>query len=382
MKKDSLRKMFGGFPGGRCIGREEEWAVLKVLRAKSPYRFYGLRLLNCSSGLEKLCCKTFGRKYALAVSSGTAALHTALFSLNVSPAGGDEVVLPAYAWSADLMAILALNAIPVIAPIDETWGLDANFLEKCLSDRTKAIIAVHMRGGPCAIKRIQEIAVRRNIPVIEDGSQCIGGQIDGKPIGHFGDVSIFSFQYNKLITCGEGGVVLTDDEKIYKKARRFHDLGMLREAGAPDPAGLDAIGSLGLNYRLSELQAAMLAAQMKKMPKILKALVKSYPKALRRLSPLMKKYGLKERPLPLGAKRNHAFLCLTANSEKQISLAVEELTALGVPAVKASRLDPHHFQAWEAFLQRDQRVYRLVTAGENTNILERASFAEIDSQYG
>ncbi len=373
MKKD----LFGGFPGGRFIGQEELDEVAKVIKSRSPYRFYGLDLKKRVEALEKDCCKIFGRRYALAVSSGTAALHTALFSLGVSPS--DEVIVPAYGWSADIMAILALNATPVIAPIDETLGLDASLLENCITKKTKAIIAIHMRGHPCDIKKIWGIGKKHGIGVIEDGAQCIGGKIDGAPVGATGDISILSFQYNKLVTCGEGGVLLTNDKDIYQRAYRFHDLGMFRQPGEADPEGPDAIGSFGLNYRLSELQAAFLISQLKKIPGILKSLKISYKMAEDNLLSICKELSLGVRKTPLNCIPNHAFLCLCAHTEKAADKAQEALRRLKVPIERSSRLDGHNFRVWKEYMKREKRRFRVIGETISNRLLKRSFYIEINS---
>ena len=167
------KNLFGGFPGGRFIGSEELAAVAAVLRSRTPYRFYGLSEPKQVASLEDTCCEQFERKHALAVTSGTAALQAALFAVGVSE--GDEVILPAYAWGSDLMAVVDRGGVPVIAPLDDTLGLDPEALEECMSERTRAILALHMRGAPCALTRIIELARARGIRVIEDGAQCLGG---------------------------------------------------------------------------------------------------------------------------------------------------------------------------------------------------------------
>lgn len=371
------KNLFGGFPGGRFIGKEELAEVAKVIKARSPYRFYGLSLQNKTEALEDLCRKIFRRKYALAVSSGTAALHTALFASGVEKKS--EVILPAYAWSSDLMAVLALGAHPVIAPIDETLGLDPAMLEACITDRTKVIIAVHMRGYPCDLKRIWRIAKKKGIKVIEDGAQCIGGRIARNPVGALGDISVFSFQYNKLVTCGEGGALLTDNEVFYRRAYRFHDLGMLRRPGKADPEGIGAMGSLGLNYRLSELQAAALIPQLKKMPAILKKLKKNHRLATAGISALCKRFNLSIRESAPGCEPNYAFLCLSAKMKRDAKEAYIALNRLKVPVQKSSCLDGHNFKVWKDFMKRENFIFKSVGDARSRSILEKSLYIEINS---
>lgn len=371
------KKIFGGFPGGRFIGKEELKAVRDVVKSRSPYRFYGLNLKNKTEKLEKLCCKVFRRRFALAVSSGTAALHTALYSLGVTK--GDEVIIPAYGWVANLMSVLGLGARPVIVPIDETLGIDTTFLEKSITKKTRAIVAVHMRGYPCDMDRIQKIGRKHNIPIIEDAAQCIGGRIGRLPAGACGDISILSFQYNKLITCGEGGVVLTNKKGLYQKTYRFHDLGMSRRAGGKDPEGLKSIGSFGLNYRISELQSTLLIEQIKKMPAILKALKRSHKKALAVLAPVRQKFRLAERRPAISNRPNNAFLCLTAETQKDAHRAYKALKRINKGFQMCSRLDNHNFKVWKDYMKRGKLSFRLTAGRETEKILDKSIFIEVNA---
>ena len=369
--------LFGGFPGARFIGKEELDEVAEVLHAQSPYRFYGLNLLKRTEKLENLCCKVFKRKFALALSSGTAALHTALFSVGVSE--GDEVIIPSYAWSANLMSILALRAIPVIVPVDENLNLDTSFLEKNITSKTKVIFAVHMRGVPCDLQKICEIAKSAGIYVIEDGAQCIGGVVKGLPVGARGDVSILSFQYNKLITAGEGGVLLTNNLDIYKRASSFHDLGMLRSAGRGDPQGVHAIKSFGLNYRMSELQAAVLLAQLKKMKRIKSHLKRSYGQIKKHLDPLLKDLHLKIRPFHVGHECNYAFFCFSAPDVKKAENAYRVLVKNKIPLQRCSHLDSHHFEVWKNYLLREKKKFRLIKPQKSASILKKSFYIEVNA---
>ena len=185
-----MDELIGGFPGARFFGKEELSAVKRVLKSHSPYRFYGLETPHFVEDLERALAKLIGREYTLAVSSGTAALHTALVSLNIK--ADNEVIIPAYGWVADLMAVLAVGATPVIAPIDSSLGLDPEKLKRCLSEKTRAVIAIHMRGNPCSIMALQTLCQEFSVFLIEDSCQCFGGKVGEKATGSFGDISVFS----------------------------------------------------------------------------------------------------------------------------------------------------------------------------------------------
>lgn len=367
--------LFGGFPGARLIGDEELAEVAEVVRARSPYRFYGTDLRRKVETLEHALGKYATRDHVLCVSSGTAALHVALIALGIGR--GDEVIIPAYGWSSDLMAILAVGAIPVIAPIDEMIGIDPTRLTECFTSRTRAVIAVHMRGYPCDLRAVQKTANEQNIMVLEDGAQCIGGTIENKPVGAFSEVSIFSFQYNKLITGGEGGALLCNDPGVAERAQAFHDLGMIRKADCADPEGPSAIVGFGLNYRMSELSAAMVLAQLEKVKNIIERISRIREQALDELSMMFEEYELVERPCVSGTAPNYAFLCLQAPDVVRCRQAVNTLNSLGVPAQHCGRRDPHHFDTWKVFMERDGHEYRCPAGAESRDTLDRSLFLEL-----
>ncbi len=368
--------LFGGYPGARYLGTEEERMIAAVIKARSPYRYYGINPLHCCDRLEHALGRLFSRRRVLCVSSGTAALHAALFAVGVRP--GDEVVLPAYAWSADLMAILALGAVPVIAPIDRSLGLDAAALGACCSRRTRAVLAVHMRGAPCDIVAVRRVTRRMGLVLIEDCAQCLGGRVGGKPVGTFGELAVFSFQYNKLITSGEGGALATDSRRFFERAKRFHDLGMMREVGMADPRGPRAIGCFGLNHRLSELQAAALLAQIGKIPAILKDLRRVHAAARRALRAEIEEYDLVPRARAPGAEPNGAFIGLQSRSGDCMETAVAALRGRGLPAQWCGTMDPHHFICWKAFMERERIKYRLVRPEQSAAYLRSSLFLELN----
>lgn len=371
--------LFGGYPGARFIGEEERDSVAQVIAAQSPYRFYGIAPQGKADALEAAMCHLTGSKYALAVSSGTAALHTALVALGVGP--GDEVVLPAYGWSADVMAILACDAVPVIAPIDEGLGLDPATLPNALSEKTKAIIVIHMRGYPAQMQAIAEIATNAGVPVIEDCAQCLGGRVGDDLVGSMGAIGVYSFQYNKLVTGGEGGALVMKDLQHFETAARFHDLGMLRRVGEPDPEGRTAIAGFGLNYRISELQAAMVVPQLAKIPLILANLEKTLPKARQYLASICEEFGLQERLLGNDARPNNAFLCFMAETQEKAEGAIVKMRNEDIPAQSCNRLDPHHFEVWSEFLSTGGYTFRNLASGDGKSFqcLARSIFVELRS---
>ncbi len=215
-----------------------------------------------AQALEREWAGYVGRKHCLATSSGTAALHMALAALNIGP--GDEVIAPAYTFLASASCILHAGAIPVFADIDRrTYTIDPALIEEKISERTKAIIPVHLHGLPADMDRIMEIAKSHDLYVIEDACQAHGAEYRGKKVGRFGDLAAFSLNSSKNLACGEGGLLVTDDRELYMRA------GMLRMFGdeVDDETKLRVYNSsiLGYMYRTQELPAALTRAQLRRL---------------------------------------------------------------------------------------------------------------------
>ena len=258
--------------GASMIGQEELDQLADVVREKSPFRHYGVGNPQKTNNLEKEFTERFGVKYALAVSSGTAALLCAAAAANLGP--GDEVIIPGFSWYSDYCALVTLGATPVFADIGEDLNLDPDSFESKITDKTKAVIVVHYQECPAKMNRIMEIARAHNLIVIEDCAQACGGSCRGKMLGTFGDIAMFSFQTHKIITCGEGGMVITNNEKMFVRAVRYHDLGFVRKAFADrlsDPSLSDEkLSFAGIQLRMNELSSAFLLAQLHKLDDMLK----------------------------------------------------------------------------------------------------------------
>jgi dTDP-4-amino-4,6-dideoxygalactose transaminase len=247
------------YPGGMAIAEEEEAGVLEVLRAKRLFRYYGPgETESKASQLERAFAEKKGTRYAVAVTSGTAALVCGLQGIGIGP--GDEVIVPAYTWIASAAAIVAAGGIPVIAEVDETLLLDPADVERKITPFTKAIMPVHMRGAPCRMDELMALAKEHGLKVIEDVAQANGGSYKGRALGSFGDVGCFSLQFNKIITSGEGGMVVTDDESVWKRTNMYHDvIGPLRLE-----YGVDEL-LCGVNFRMPELLAAVALPQLARL---------------------------------------------------------------------------------------------------------------------
>jgi 8-amino-3,8-dideoxy-alpha-D-manno-octulosonate transaminase len=254
------------YPGGMLIDHEEEQAVLEVLRSKRLFRYYGPEPGPSKvAELEQAFAAHMGTRHALAVTSGTAALICGLQGIGVGP--GDEVIVPAYTWIASAAAVVAVGGIPVLAEVDETLTLDPSDVEAKITPHTKAIMPVHMRGVPCQMDELMHIAQRHRLKVIEDTAQADGGSYKGRRLGSIGDVGCFSLQLNKIITSGEGGMVITDDDEVWKRAVMFHDvIGGLRNNVPIDET------IWGINLRMPELLAAVALVQLRRLDGLLEAM--------------------------------------------------------------------------------------------------------------
>jgi 8-amino-3,8-dideoxy-alpha-D-manno-octulosonate transaminase len=272
--KDTIRYMKGEkmkhewpyeFPGVYWLDNREDEAVLDVLHNGSLFRYYGLKKPRYEDAYEAAACEFYGVKHALAVNSGTGALTSAVAALGIGP--GCEVIVPAFMWVAIVGSVVQANAIPVLCEIDDSFSIDPQDIEKKITTRTKLIVAVHIAGNPCNIEAVMDVANRHGIPVLEDVAQCNGGSFKGQKLGTFGKMGIFSLQLNKNMTCGEGGLIITNDNSLYERAFAAHDMGMVRIQGRlspPSPEGL----VWGAGRRMSELCGAVANAQIKKLPGI------------------------------------------------------------------------------------------------------------------
>jgi 8-amino-3,8-dideoxy-alpha-D-manno-octulosonate transaminase len=249
------------FLGGIMMDEREEQAALDVIRSKRLFRYYGPPgTVSKVAEFEKKFAKVTSVEHALAMNSCTNALVIALLAAGVQP--GDEVIVPGYTFIATAAAVVAANAIPVIAEIDDSFTLDPADLEKKITAKTRAVIPVHMRGVPCDMDSIMKIAARHGLKVIEDAAQACGGSFNGMPLGSIGNAGCFSFQYHKIITAGEGGAVATNSRELFERAQSLHDCGA-NWRGNRIP-GRDMPFFPGLNCRMNELSGALLLVQLER----------------------------------------------------------------------------------------------------------------------
>lgn len=254
---------------------EEIRNVTAVLQARSPFRFYGPQVQHMCDQLENSVREKFNVNHVIGVSSGTEALYIGLAACEVGP--GDEVLLPGYLWTSCLNAIVRLGAIPKLVDIDDTFTMSPIDLKKKITKHSKALIYINMSGAPGHIDKIMAIAREHGLRVVEDNAQAFGATFNGKSTGTFGDIAIQSFQINKSITSGEGGLIMTNDKHLYSRCFGIHDLGYARnEIGILMDTSCDEMYHLwGCGARMSELHGAVLLAQFNKLDQIVKHMHRS-----------------------------------------------------------------------------------------------------------
>jgi 8-amino-3,8-dideoxy-alpha-D-manno-octulosonate transaminase len=314
-------------PGFEFFGDEERKEVNDVLETGilMRYGFDGPRKgIWKSKDLEAEICKRFGSSYAQLTSSGTAALTTAMAALGVG--AGDEVIMPAFTFVASFEAVLSMGAIPVLVDIDNSLTLAPDAVRAAITPKTKCIMPVHMCGSMADLDALQEICKEHSLILLEDACQSIGGTYKGKALGTIGDAGTFSFDFVKTITCGEGGVVMTNHKDVYIKSDAFTDhghdhLGVDR--------GADLHPFLGYNFRISELHAAVGLAQIKKLDNFL-AIQKKNNQLLRYY--IEKIPGVSFRHVPDPTGDSYSFLTWFLPSQQHTEKVIEALKQEGILA--------------------------------------------------
>jgi dTDP-4-amino-4,6-dideoxygalactose transaminase len=253
--------LFGGnkakrkpFPLWPQYDDNERRALQEVLESRIWWRTPGTKTLE----FEQAFAKYHGARHGIAVTNGTAAIEVTMEALGIGP--GDEVIVPDFTFIATASAVLFANALPVLVDVDpETYCLDPALTEAAITPRTKAIIAVHMGGLPADLDRLQELAKKHGIALVEDSAHAHGSEWRGKKIGTFGKAATFSFQASKLMTAGEGGMIISNDDAFERQARSVHDCGRM------PGEWFYSHYIYGSNYRLSEWQGAVLNVQLQRL---------------------------------------------------------------------------------------------------------------------
>lgn len=279
--------------GRQTIEEDDIQAVVDVLR--SDYLTTGPKIAE----FEKMVADYVGAKYAVAISNGTSALHAACFAAGIQP--GDEVITTPLTFAASSNCVLYCGGTPVFADVDpKTYNIDPEDIRRKITDKTKAIIAVHLAGQPCDMDEIHKIAKEHDLIVIEDGAHALGSVYKGKKVGTLSDMTTFSFHPVKPITTGEGGMIVTDNEEFYQKMMLFRSHGITRDENLMtrnDGPWFYQQLDLGYNYRITDIQCALGCSQMKKLDRFLalrKEIVARYNEAVADCENIVTPYQLPE----------------------------------------------------------------------------------------
>lgn len=279
--------------GKQTIEQDDIQAVVDVL--KSDFLTTGPQIAE----FEQTVADYVGAKYAVAISNGTSALHAACFAAGIRP--GDEVITTPLTFAASANCVLYCGGTPVFADVDpKTYNIDPEDIRRKITDRTKAIIAVHLAGQPCDMDAIHSIAREHGLIVIEDGAHALGSVYKGKKVGSMSDMTTFSFHPVKPITTGEGGMIVTDNEDFYKKMILFRSHGITRDDSIMtrnDGPWFYQQFDLGYNYRITDIQCALGCSQMKKLDRFLarrKEIVARYNEAFADCDNIITPYQLSD----------------------------------------------------------------------------------------
>ena len=279
-------------PGFEVINKEEKKAVAKIFDEGGvlfAHGFENLRKKFHIREFEKNFSRSMGCKHSLAVTSGTEAIKIGLKALGVK--AGDEVITQSFNFIATIEAILDIGAKPIMININKNLNMDLNELKKNITKKTKVILPVHMLGNPCEMNEIIKISKKYNLKILEDNCEAIGGKYKNKNLGTLGDIGVFSFDFGKTITTGEGGMIITNNKRYYDYCNEYHDHG--HQNLKKFSRGNDKAKMPGFNYRMTEMQGAIGKVQLKKLNKILVENKKRYVALKEKIS---KSYDLRIPP--------------------------------------------------------------------------------------
>jgi 8-amino-3,8-dideoxy-alpha-D-manno-octulosonate transaminase len=331
-------------PGFELWSDKEKKEVNDVLESGilMRYGFDGARNGHWKSKeLEAAICETFGCGYAQLTSSGTAALTTAMSALGIGY--GDEVITPAFTFVASFEAVLSVGAVPVLVDVDDTLTLNPAAVRKAITSKTKAIMPVHMCGSMADMDALVTICKEHNLILLEDACQSIGGTYKGKHLGTIGDAGTFSFDFVKTMTCGEGGVVMTNREDVYIKSDGYTDHGHDHKG---TDRGADLHPFIGYNYRISELHAAIGLAQVRRLPEFLATQKKNHA-ALKEILATVPEVSFRRIPDPAGD--SGSFVCWFLPTAEITQAVVAELKAQSILAGNFYWYDNnwHYIRRWD-----------------------------------
>lgn len=330
-------------PGFEIFGAEERKQVNDVLETGVLMR-YGFDAMRNNhwkaKEFETAFAKRMDAEYCQLVSSGTAALTVALAAAGIG--AGDEVIMPTFTFVASFESILALGAVPILVDIDNSLTLDPKAVEAAITSKTKCVMPVHMCGSMADLSALKTICEKHNLILLEDACQALGGTYQGKPLGSYGDLGCFSFDYVKTITCGEGGAVITNNKKFALHADHYQDHG---HDHVGKDRGAETHPFLGYNFRISELNAAVGLAQLDKLDGILRTQKENYTKLREALETID---GITFRKVPEGGEENYSFLNFFLPTPELTEKAHKALGEAGVDACFYwFKNNWHYINGWE-----------------------------------
>jgi 8-amino-3,8-dideoxy-alpha-D-manno-octulosonate transaminase len=337
-------------PGFELVGEEERKAVNDLFDDGGVLFAHGFE--NMRSGryhvreFEKQFASYLGVKYVQAVSSGTAALKVALVALGVKR--GDEVITQSFTFVAVAEAIVDVGAKPVFVNIDETLNMDPNELEAAITDRTAAIIPVHMLGVSVEQDKIHKIAKKHKLPILDDACESLGAEWGSEKLGAQADIATWSFDGGKTITAGEGGMITTNSKELYLLAKEYHDHGHMNN---PDfPRGRDTHRIWGFNYRMTEIQAVIAKVQLAKLDYIVKKNRQNYSILEAMLAGIK---GIKLRKIPDKSKSLCDTLIIQLDSKDSADKLVSMMKDKGLATKNVPDAIQWHFaKYWDHMLHR------------------------------
>lgn len=328
-------------PGTELFGKEERQEVMDVLETGVLFRYNhdeARKGIWKAKTFEKEFAEFHGVKYCHMTTSGTTADSVALAAAGVG--AGHEVIVPPFTFIAPVEAVINCGAIPVFAEIDETLCLSPEGIEAVITPKTKAILLVHMCGSMAKIDEIVAICKKHDLVLIEDTAQALGGSYKGQKVGTFGDTACFSFDFFKIITAGEGGAVITNNDECYERAHTFSDHGHSHQG---DNRGAENHPILGTNHRISELHAAVGLAQFRKIDFILekqranKKVLKDYLKKFPQVT---------FREIPDEAGDSATFINIFMPTAEEAEKVAAAMGKAGIPAAYWFKNNYHYFKNW------------------------------------
>lgn len=326
-------------------------AVLKVMKSGKLFRYQGKDIETECLLFEKEFSSFLGGGYAVTLTSGTNALINAMKTLGVSL--DDEVIVPAYTFFATVLAVINVGARPVVVNIKNNLSFNVDELKEKITNKTRAIIAVHMDGVSCEIDELKKICNENNIYLIEDVAQAVGGEFNGKKLGSFGDAGCFSFNMDKNITAGEGGAVFFNDQVLYQKAMLYHD--GCNQFGPTMINSYTIDKFVGASMRISEIQGALLRTQLNKLPRFMLEAKKRYLETVQ----VLQKNNLQILDeVPLENICGNVVRLKLPNPEKMKEVSVK-LNGLGFKVIPPLVRPAHSVWQWIHYVSKERKFSKV-----------------------